>query len=130
MPAFSIFKMLVDGRLLPGVIVLTTSRPMAQQIFQKLNFDRTVEILGFFEEQIKNYVSKFCENNNDTAELIWNQLQESAELLSLCYIPVNRGGARNSPTGGLWTPTGGLSHYALVATPQSCYLNVTFPMQF
>jgi hypothetical protein len=89
MPVFSIFKMLVDGRLLPGVTVLTTSRPTAQRVFRTLNFDRTVEILGFFEEQIRNYVFKFCKNNNDTAELIWNQIQGSGELLSLCYIPVN-----------------------------------------
>ena len=89
MPVFSIFKMLVDGRLLPGVTVLTTSRPTAQTVLHSLNFERKVEILGFFEEQIKEYVFKFCKNDNDTAELIWNEIQESVELLSLCYVPVN-----------------------------------------
>ena len=89
MPVFSIFRMLVDGRLLPGVTVLTTSRPTAHTVLHNLNFERTVEILGFFEEQIKEYVFKFCKNDNDTAKLIWNQIQESAELFSLCYIPVN-----------------------------------------
>jgi hypothetical protein len=89
MPVFSIFKMLVDGRLLPGVTILTTSRPTAQLVFENLDFERTVEILGFFEEQIKEYVFKFCQNDNDTAKMIWNQIEESAELLSLCYIPVN-----------------------------------------
>jgi hypothetical protein len=74
--------------LLPGVTVLTTSRPTAQRVFQKLKFDRTVEILGFFEEQIKEYVFKFCENNT-TGELIWNEIQGSHEMRSLCYIPVN-----------------------------------------
>ncbi|CAB4035411.1 NACHT, LRR and PYD domains-containing 14-like [Paramuricea clavata] len=89
MPVFSILKMLIKGIMLPGVIVLTTSRPTAQHVFQNLNFQRTVEILGFFEEQIKEYVFKFCKNDNDTSELIWNQIEGSAELLSLCYIPVN-----------------------------------------
>ena len=89
MPVFSIFKMLVNGRLLRGVTVLTTSRPTARNVLQNLNFQRTVEILGFFEEQIKEYVFRFCENDHDTAELIWNHIKESAELLSLCYIPVN-----------------------------------------
>ncbi len=88
MSVFAIFKMLVEGRLLPGVTVLATSRPTAACVFQTLNFERTVEILGFFEDQIKEYVFKFCENNNDTAELIWNQIVESPELLSLCYSPV------------------------------------------
>ena len=89
MPVFSIFKMLVDGRLLPGVTILTTSRPTAQLVFQNLNFERTVEILGFFEEQIKEYVFEFCQNNKYAAEMIWSQIEESAELLSLCYTPVN-----------------------------------------
>ena len=88
MPVFSIFEMLVDGRLLHGVTVLITSRPTAECVFRNLKVKRTVEILGFFEEQIKEYVFRFCENNN-TAELIWNHIKGSAELLSLCFIPVN-----------------------------------------
>ncbi len=89
MPVFSIFKMLVDGRLLFGVTVLTTSRPTAEHVFQNLNIIRKVEILGFYGKQIKEYVFKFCQNDNDTAEMIWSQIEDSAELLSLCYIPVN-----------------------------------------
>ena len=89
MHVFSILKMLIKGTMLPGVTVLTTSRPTAQNVFENLNFKRTVEILGFFEEQIEEYVFKFCENNNDTGKLIWDQIKDSAELLSLCYIPVN-----------------------------------------
>ena len=88
MPVFIIWKKLLRSRLLPGVTVLTTSRPTAQHVFKELKFDRTVEILGFFEEQIKEYALKFSENNA-TNKLIWNQIKESHELLSLCYIPVN-----------------------------------------
>ena len=89
MPVFSILKMLIKGTMLPGVTVLTTSRPTAQHVFQALSFKRTVEILGFFEKQIKEYVFKFCKNNTNTGELIWNQIKGSDELRSLCYIPVN-----------------------------------------
>ncbi|CAB4001000.1 Hypothetical predicted protein, partial [Paramuricea clavata] len=88
MPMFLIFKMLVHGRLLRGVTILTTSRPTAQHLFRDLNFERTVEVLGFFEEQIKQYVFKFCDNDS-TSNWIWNQIQGSAEMRSLCYIPVN-----------------------------------------
>ena len=89
MPVFSIFKLIVEGRLLRGATVLTTSRPTAKYVFQELNFQRTVEILGFFEDQIKEYVYKFCNNDNELAGLIWNQIKGSSELLSLCYVPVN-----------------------------------------
>ncbi|CAB3977011.1 NACHT, LRR and PYD domains-containing 14-like [Paramuricea clavata] len=84
-----IFKQLVKGTLLPGVTVLTTSRPTAEQIYVYLEFDREVEILGFHEEQIKDYVERFCRHDIQKSSEIWHLIKESPELLSLCYIPVN-----------------------------------------
>jgi hypothetical protein len=84
-----IFKQLVKGTLLPGVTVLTTSRPTAEEIYTGLKFDREVEILGFHEEQIKDYVERFCRNDMQKSSEIWHMIKESPELLSLCYIPVN-----------------------------------------
>ena len=89
MPAFTILKQLFRGNFLPGVTLLITSRPTAKNVLQHLSFERTVEILGFFEEQIREYVFKFCKDDTDTAEMIWNHIKESPELLSLCYVPVN-----------------------------------------
>ena len=87
--ALLIFKQLVQGELLPGVTVLTTSRPTAEQIYIYLEFDLKVEILGFGEEQIREYVKKFCDNDMQKCSDIWNLIKESPELLGLCYIPVN-----------------------------------------
>lgn len=84
-----IFKQLARGELLPGVTVLTTSRPTAEHIYKDVQFDREVEILGFQEEQIKDYVEKFCCNDTQKSSEIWNLIKQSPELLSLCYIPVN-----------------------------------------
>jgi GTPase SAR1 family protein len=84
-----IFKQLMKGKLLPGVTVLTTSRPTAEHIYKKLSFDRKVEILGFHEKQIKEYVEKFCRNDMDKSTKLWNFIKQSPELLSLSYIPVN-----------------------------------------
>ncbi|XP_046842539.1 NACHT, LRR and PYD domains-containing protein 3-like [Xenia sp. Carnegie-2017] len=89
MSAFALLSMLIEGRLLPGVTVLVTSRPTAQHAFEMLKFKRTVEILGFFEDQIKEYVSKFCFNDERTATAIFDCISCSLELRSLCYIPVN-----------------------------------------
>lgn len=89
MPILLIFKQLVKGELLPEVTVLTTSRPTAEHIYTHFEFDREVEILGFHEEQIKNYVEKFCCNDTGKSSKIWNVIKQSPELLSLCYIPVN-----------------------------------------
>ena len=88
MLVFSIFKLLLHGKLLPGVTVLTTSRPTSDHLFPLLNFERTVEILGFSKENIKDYVDKFCKNKKPK-DLIWDHIERSVELQSLCYIPVN-----------------------------------------
>ena len=45
--------------------------------------------MGFHEEQIREYVEKFCGNDMQNGLEIWNLIKESSELLSLCYIPVN-----------------------------------------
>ena len=84
-----IFKQLVKGELLPGATVLTTSRPTAEHIYEELNFDREVEVLGFHKKQIKKYVKMFCRKDIQKSSEIWNLIKESPELLSLCYIPVN-----------------------------------------
>ncbi|XP_046841879.1 NACHT, LRR and PYD domains-containing protein 12-like [Xenia sp. Carnegie-2017] len=89
MPAFRLLSLLVRRKLLPGVTVFITSRPTAEHAFDKLKFDRTVEILGFFEEQIKYYIEKFCGNDKNTYKLVLNHINNSNELRSLCYIPVN-----------------------------------------
>ncbi|XP_046841860.1 NACHT, LRR and PYD domains-containing protein 12-like [Xenia sp. Carnegie-2017] len=89
MPAFTVLSMLIQGKLLPGATVLITSRPTAEYAFKLLKFKRTVEILGFFEDQIKEYVHKFCGKDKESAELILNCIDNSIELRSLCYIPVN-----------------------------------------
>ena len=95
---FYIWKQLVRGQLLPGVTVLTTSRPTAENIYKPLlQCHKHVEILGFHKQQIKNYVRKFCgvdmkrstDVDKQKSTKIWNLIKESQELLTLCYIPVS-----------------------------------------
>ena len=47
------------GKLLVGSTVLTTTRPAAVLFVKHLDFDRTVETLGFTSEQVQDYVNKF-----------------------------------------------------------------------
>ena len=91
---FHIWKQLVRGELLPGATVLTTSRPTAERlykptIYDPIQYDREVEIMGFHEEEVKNYVEKFCGIDKQKSTEIWNLIKASPELLSLCYIPVS-----------------------------------------
>ena len=91
---YHIWKQLVKGELLPGATVLTTSRPTAERLYKPTNNDpieyyQEVEIFGFHEEEVKNYVKKFCSDDEQKSTEIWNLIEDSPELLSLCYIPVS-----------------------------------------
>ena len=91
MSAISLFRKLISGHLLPEATVLVTSRPTANQFYSKFKFDRTVEIIGFTEDRIEEYVTKFCQSHNkdDFEAKIQNHIQSSSDLLNSCYIPVN-----------------------------------------
>ena len=91
---YHIWKQLVRGQILPGATVLTTSRPTAERLYKPTNNDpiqyyREVEILGFHEEEVQNYVKKFCGADEQKSTEIWNLIKASPELLTLCYIPVS-----------------------------------------
>ena len=91
MSVMNLFIKLVSHGLLKGAVPMVTSRPTADDFYSRLHFDRMVEIIGFTSNKIKDYVSRFCENNNriDVEPKIWNHIESSSELLNLCYIPVN-----------------------------------------
>ena len=91
MSAISLFRKLISGHLLPEATVLVTSRPTANQFYSKFKFDRTVEIIGFTEDRIEQYVTKFCQTHNrdDLKPKIWNHIESSSDLLNSCYIPAN-----------------------------------------
>ena len=91
---YNIWKQLVRGQLLPGVTVLTTTRPTAERlykptIYNSIQYDREVEILGLHEEEVKNYVEKFCGDDKQKSTEIWSLIKDSPELLTICYIPVS-----------------------------------------
>ena len=91
MSGVTLFIKLAYGSLLQGATVLVTSRPTADHFYSRLNFDRSVEIIGFTSDKIEEYVSKFCDNidRHDLKRRIWNHVSSSSDLLNLCYIPVN-----------------------------------------
>ncbi|XP_046841901.1 NACHT, LRR and PYD domains-containing protein 12-like [Xenia sp. Carnegie-2017] len=54
-----------------------------------MKFTRTFEILGFFEDEIKVFEEKFCHEDRNIADRILNKIENSLELRSFCYIPIN-----------------------------------------
>ena len=91
MTAMLLFIKMIGGSLLKGATILVTSRPTVSDVYNMINFDREVEIIGFTSDKIKKYVERFCitNNNADSNETIWNHIESSSEIKNLCYIPVN-----------------------------------------
>ena len=93
MPLSALFYNIVEGNLLPGASLLTTTRPTAVSDVTNLHFDKTIEILGFASEQVEEYVENFAkdavEDVEDAGKKIWEHIKTNMNMFSLCYIPVN-----------------------------------------
>ncbi|XP_073230843.1 uncharacterized protein [Porites lutea] len=88
MPVHFLLKKIVSGKILPCATVLMTTRPNAVPCIRSLDFNRTVEILGFTTGQVEDYVEKFSKQG-DKAETIKQHITSNSNLLAFCYIPVN-----------------------------------------
>ena len=91
MPLSALFYNIVEGRLLRGATVLTTTRPTALSDLTGFDFDKTFEILGFASEQVEEYVDNFTKNaaKKDTGKKIWEHISKNMNIFTLCYVPVN-----------------------------------------
>ena len=88
MPVHFLLKKIVSGKILTGATVLTTTRPNAVSCITGLDFNKTVEILGFTTEQVNNYIQKLTKHE-DRAQTIMQHITSNLNLLAFCYIPVN-----------------------------------------
>ena len=93
MSVSALFYNLVEGKLLPGASVLTTTRPTAVEDVKYLHFVKTIEIHGFASEQVKEYVENFAKRTAqgvaDAGKKMWAHIETNMNIFSLCYIPMN-----------------------------------------
>jgi GTPase SAR1 family protein len=90
MPVFCLYVKLIRGVFLPDITIITTTRRTAEERYQPLNthFDKQLEILGFTETEIENFVIEYCKPDQEQSSKLCDIIKQSAELLSICYIPV------------------------------------------
>jgi len=88
MPLSALFYNIVEGNLLDGATVLTTTRSTAVSDLTGFDFNRTFEIVGFASEQVEEYVDNFTKDaaKKDT---IWQHISTNMNIFTLCYVPVN-----------------------------------------
>ena len=67
-----------------------TSRPSASALFHRLSYiDRFVEIQGFSEENIKEFMESEFTSNNRKAISLLEQLEYNPLVQSVCSVPLN-----------------------------------------
>ena len=89
MPVSVLFNKLIEGKLLPGASMITTTRPTAVKYVDHLDFQRTVEIRGFTSDDVKKYVENFARGVSGAKEKMWEHIKSNINLFSFCYIPMN-----------------------------------------
>ncbi|XP_044178826.1 nucleotide-binding oligomerization domain-containing protein 2-like [Acropora millepora] len=89
MPFSVLYNKLVEGNLLPGASILTTTRPTAVKCVRHVPFQRTVEIRGFTSDDVKKYVKNFTRGNPEAMKKMWEHIKSNINLFSFCYIPMN-----------------------------------------
>ena len=81
---------LLFGRLLPAAGVLLTSRPSASAPLHNLpTVDRLVEVVGFNEENVKQFIESEFEKCPEKASSLIEQLENNPVIQSVCSVPLN-----------------------------------------
>ena len=135
----SIFRKVISGDLLPNATVLITSRPWATGVIHQANKERIfrhIEIMGFTELQMKEYVAgalsnpdnDFTENAMEDFDDIIKYIDAYPQIKACMYVPLNAaivvGVYEESKAGRCNLPkTLTQLYYASVQTILHCYLH-------
>ena len=78
---------LIEGAMLPCATVIVASRPAAVSPFTEFA-KRFVEVLGFFKEQIEEYIDSYQFEMDCKSLKLKNCLESHPNIRHMCYLPV------------------------------------------
>ncbi|XP_022794541.1 NACHT, LRR and PYD domains-containing protein 12-like [Stylophora pistillata] len=89
-PVAAVCAKLIKGKILRGSVVMITSRPdESDEMKDKdIHFDRYVEITGFSEPQVKEYIGKYFKSNEGMKNTVLGHITKNVNLVSFAHIPV------------------------------------------
>ena len=84
----SIVRSILDGRLAPQSSFVVTTRPIsAESLYHCV--DRRVEISGFGEKEVKEYITEYFASSNPSAgRQLLSTLSLRPHIKRLCYVPL------------------------------------------
>ena len=80
--------MLIKGQKLPHAMVVVTSRPAACTNI-RIYATKAIEVLGFLQKQVFEYMQCYFKNNAQKAEKIITHLKQRPNLMNICYLPLH-----------------------------------------
>ena len=88
MPVAALCAKLMKGQILADSVVLITSRPDEADNITGIRFDRSVEITGFSESEVKEYIEKYFSKNEIMKNTVLDHILKNEDLVSCAHIPV------------------------------------------
>ena len=78
---------LIRGDVLPRAVVIVASRPAAVAMFTKVA-RRHVEVLGFFKQQVEEYINSYDFNSDLKHLTLKKYLEHHPNVHHMCYLPI------------------------------------------
>ena len=81
---------LIHKKILPLAMIIVASRPVGvAKVRQEASISKRLEVLGFTDMQICEYVRSYYTENTCLAESLLSYLEKHINILHLCYLPVH-----------------------------------------
>ena len=87
-PCRPIIMDILKGNKLSDSAIIVTSRPDSSQELQQFVGSR-IEILGFTQEELRNYFADCLDNKTEDVETLLQKLEENPRVEGSCTIPLN-----------------------------------------
>lgn len=78
------------GHFLPHAAVFLTSRPATSQRFRRATLlTQNIEIIGFLEKEIRDYVDSYYKNDKAKAFGLMQYITDHPNIERMCYLPLH-----------------------------------------
>ena len=88
MPVAALCAKLINGQILGQSTVLITSRPDESDKLCEVRFHRNVEITGFSEQEVTEYIKSYFRENESMKHIVLEHITKNEDLLSFAHVPV------------------------------------------
>ena len=88
MPVSALCAKLMRGKILGKAAIMVTSRPDESDKISGMPFHRKVEITGFSQQEVKEYIEKYFRENEIMKNTVLDHITKNENLSSCAHIPV------------------------------------------